>query len=58
MRWGDRYLAGADGPPLLLQHHCGHQLTAEVICQACGEPLDPGDTAPLAATVAPRAAAP
>jgi DNA-binding HxlR family transcriptional regulator len=47
LRWGDQYLAGQDGPPLLLEHHCGHQLTAQVTCQACGEPLDPRDTRPL-----------
>jgi DNA-binding HxlR family transcriptional regulator len=49
MRWGDQYLAGEAGPPLLLQHHCGHQLTAEVICQSCGEPLRARDTTPLPA---------
>ena len=47
MRWGDRYLAGDDGPPFVLQHHCGHQVVAEVICEACGEPLRAGDTTPL-----------
>src|SRR6516162_8712676 len=26
MRWGDTYLAGADGPPLVLKHDCGHEL--------------------------------
>ena len=31
MRWGDQYLAGDDGPPLIVQHHCGHPLTAQVI---------------------------
>ena len=40
MRWGDKYLAGDDGPPLVLQHHCGHQVVATVICEACGEPLE------------------
>ena len=49
MRWGDQYLAGDDGPPLLLQHHCGHQLTAEVTCQACGEPLHLCDVKPVGA---------
>jgi DNA-binding HxlR family transcriptional regulator len=48
MRWGDQYLAGDDGPPLVLQHHCGHQLTAQVVCQACGEPLRARDTKPAA----------
>ena len=47
MRWGDRYLAGDDGPPLVLQHRCGHQVRAEVVCQACGEPLVARDVRPL-----------
>jgi DNA-binding HxlR family transcriptional regulator len=49
MRWGDRYLAGQDGPPLVLRHSCGHRLVAEVVCQACGEPLQARDTTPLTA---------
>lgn len=47
MRWGDQYLAGQAGPPLVLEHHCGHEVTAELVCQACGEPLRPTDTRPL-----------
>lgn len=49
MRWGDLYLAGDDGPPLVLRHSCGHQLTAQVVCQACGEPLQARDTRPVTA---------
>src|ERR1700678_107336 len=49
MRWGDQYLAGADGPPLALRHRCGHQVVAQVVCQACGEPLRHGDSQPLTA---------
>ena len=52
MRWGDQYLAGEAGPPLVLEHHCGHQVTAQVVCQACGEPLEPRDTRPLTAGTA------
>ncbi|MDR2986116.1 MAG: helix-turn-helix transcriptional regulator [Nocardiopsaceae bacterium] len=37
MSWGDRYLAGAGGPPLTLEHQCGHELRAQVVCGACGE---------------------
>jgi DNA-binding HxlR family transcriptional regulator len=47
MRWGDQYLAGDDGPPLALRHRCGHQVVAQVVCQACGEPLRHGDSEPL-----------
>ena len=42
MRWGDKYLAGQEGPPLVLEHSCGHQLVPELVCQACGEPLRSG----------------
>jgi DNA-binding HxlR family transcriptional regulator len=48
MAWGDRYLAGGDGPPLVLQHRCGRQLVTQVVCQECGEPLHARDTNPLA----------
>jgi DNA-binding HxlR family transcriptional regulator len=46
MRWGDRHLAGPEGPPLILEHTCGHRLVAEVTCAACGEPVRPGDALP------------
>jgi DNA-binding HxlR family transcriptional regulator len=49
MHWGDHYLAGEDGPPLVLQHHCGHELVAQVVCQACGEPLRARDAKPVTA---------
>jgi DNA-binding HxlR family transcriptional regulator len=41
MRWGDRHLADDGGPPLVLEHRCGHRLVAQVVCEACGEPVDP-----------------
>jgi DNA-binding HxlR family transcriptional regulator len=40
LRWGDEHLAGADGPPMLLEHH-SHRLVPEVTCQECGEVVDP-----------------
>lgn len=49
MRWGDQYLADDDGPPLVLQHHCGHPVVAQVVCEACGEPLQARHTTPLTA---------
>jgi len=41
MRWGDKHLAGDDGPPMVLEHSCGHRLVAKVVCEACGEPAEP-----------------
>ena len=49
MRWGDVHLAGDDGPPVVLEHRCGHRLVTQLVCEACGEPVDPRDTRPLAA---------
>lgn len=37
MQWGDRHLAGPDGPPRLTRHNaCGGQLHAELVCEQCG----------------------
>ncbi|MCU4185346.1 helix-turn-helix transcriptional regulator [Acidiferrimicrobium sp. IK] len=47
MRWGDRHLAGEEGPPLLLEHSCGHTLVAEVVCEACREPVSARDVRPV-----------
>ena len=44
MRWGDQYLADDDGPPLVLEHRCGHRLVPQVICQACGDPVHHGES--------------
>ena len=44
MRWGDRYLAGPAGPPLELEHRCGHRLSAKLVCEACGDPVIAGET--------------
>jgi DNA-binding HxlR family transcriptional regulator len=44
-RWGDRWLAGADGPPVTIHHEtCGHDTHAEVVCAECGEPLRSEET--------------
>ncbi|HSW14325.1 MAG TPA: helix-turn-helix domain-containing protein [Solimonas sp.] len=44
LRWGDRWLAGRKGPPLLLFHRrCGALLQPVAACDACGETLAYGD---------------
>jgi DNA-binding HxlR family transcriptional regulator len=45
-QWGDRHLAGADGPPLVFTHHCGHPLRARLVCESCGEPVVFGHSRP------------
>jgi DNA-binding HxlR family transcriptional regulator len=47
MRWGDRYLAGEDGPPLVLRHQpCGHEADPVMVCSHCGEPMNPLEVTP------------
>ncbi|HWF75050.1 MAG TPA: helix-turn-helix domain-containing protein [Solirubrobacteraceae bacterium] len=43
MRWGDRHLAGEEGPPRMLEHTCGHRFVPGLVCEACGEPADARD---------------
>ena len=47
MRWGDRYLAGPEGPPLVLRHErCGHDAAPTLVCSHCAEEIRPEDIAP------------
>jgi DNA-binding HxlR family transcriptional regulator len=40
VRWGDRWLAGAAGPPVLYRHHtCGEISSVALRCATCGEPM-------------------
>jgi DNA-binding HxlR family transcriptional regulator len=40
MAWGDRWTAGAAGPPALIRHTaCGRHTAAQVACEHCGKPL-------------------
>jgi len=44
MRWGDRWLAGRDGPPLLLTHtSCGVVTEPTVVCSHCRQPITAHD---------------
>ncbi|MEN8654427.1 helix-turn-helix domain-containing protein [Streptomyces sp. 21So2-11] len=47
-QWGDRWLSGEEGPPVVFHHDpCGHDSHAEVVCAACKEPMTSEDTRPL-----------
>ncbi len=38
--WGDRWLAGEAGPPVLYRHHaCGEVSGTGLRCTRCGEPM-------------------
>ncbi len=42
--WGDAYLSGDAGPPLVYRHdRCGHAADATVVCGHCRAELAPGD---------------
>jgi DNA-binding HxlR family transcriptional regulator len=39
--WGDRWLTGPEGTPLVLHHAtCDHDMHAVVVCSECAAPLD------------------
>lgn len=39
--WGDRWLVGEEGTPLVLHHTaCDHDMHAEIVCSECAEPIE------------------
>lgn len=47
--WGDKWLAGEAGPPVLYRHHaCGEISSVELRCAQCGEPMHANDVDLLA----------
>ena len=42
--WGDKWLAGEAGPPVLYRHHaCGEVSSVDLRCARCGEPMHATD---------------
>jgi DNA-binding HxlR family transcriptional regulator len=58
MHWGDAYLAGEGGPPMVLEHRCGHTLGAQLVCEGCGGVIVAGDSRPVRGTQPSRPAEP
>jgi DNA-binding HxlR family transcriptional regulator len=53
VRWGDRWMADDEGPPVTLVHRaCGHATTPTLVCSECGDGIDPRN---IRAEVSPRA---
>ncbi|WP_309102887.1 helix-turn-helix domain-containing protein [Microbacterium sp.] len=49
VRWGDTWLAGEAGPPVLYRHHaCGEISAVDLRCAHCGEPMHARDVDVLA----------
>jgi DNA-binding HxlR family transcriptional regulator len=46
--WGDRWIFGEDGPPILFRHEsCGAIVAPVTSCSSCGERLEVADVTPL-----------
>ncbi|MGK8490942.1 winged helix-turn-helix transcriptional regulator [Nocardia asiatica] len=44
LTWGDKWLAGTEGPPAVVVHRgCGRATSGVVVCRECGEPLTADD---------------
>ncbi len=44
--WGDRWLVGPEGTPLVLHHTaCDHDMHAVVVCSECAEEIDVRESA-------------
>jgi DNA-binding HxlR family transcriptional regulator len=44
MQFGDKHLAGSDGPPVVIEHKdCGGEMDEHRICRTCGAALGPRD---------------
>ena len=53
--WGDRWLTGPEGTPLVLHHaSCDHDMHAVVVCSECAEPLDVREVTATAGPGYPR----
>jgi DNA-binding HxlR family transcriptional regulator len=47
--WGDKWLAGKAGPPVLYRHHaCGEVTHVDLRCSHCGQPMHANDVELLA----------
>jgi DNA-binding HxlR family transcriptional regulator len=47
MRWGDKYLVGPEGPPIVLRHDaCGEIAAPTLVCEKCGEEMTAHNVTP------------
>ena len=54
--WGDRWLTGPEGTPLVLHHTaCDHDMQAVIVCSECAAPIKVRDVRALPGPGAPQA---
>jgi DNA-binding HxlR family transcriptional regulator len=46
MGWGDRYLAPHGAPVALVHRACGQETHPRLVCDVCGEAIDPREMTP------------
>lgn len=44
VRWGDKWLSGDKGAPMILHHSCGKVLKPQLTCDQCRKPITPDST--------------
>jgi DNA-binding HxlR family transcriptional regulator len=42
MQWGDKHRPLDSGPPMVLEHRCGHVMHARLTCDQCGDVVEYG----------------
>jgi DNA-binding HxlR family transcriptional regulator len=48
MQWGDTHRPLESGPPIVLEHSCGHRLEHRMDCVHCGKQIDARDVTRIA----------
>lgn len=51
--FGDRHLAGDEGPPMRFEHSCGDEFHAVMACKACGQVVRRGEVTRIETTPSP-----
>jgi DNA-binding HxlR family transcriptional regulator len=55
LKWGDKYLAETEGPPMVIVHkECGGLVNDRRICERCGTPLEARDARAMLGPGAPE----
>lgn len=47
-QWGDKYAAPQGAPVEIVHRSCQHRVSAVMVCDHCGQPMEPGDVTAVA----------